>query len=113
MFIKFFPGSKSEIHPRKSLELEEEINIYLKEREVTYFQHSNLLEWWKARNNILPILSLIARDVLSSQASSVACERLFSIAGNFYSKNRNRLKSKKFMEAFCLKNWIKCDEIWE
>lgn len=106
LFKRFFPSNNAESQPRKTLELEEEINMYLKEREVTYLNQTDILEWWKGRKNILPQLSIIARDILGSQASSVPCERLFSIAGNFYSKNRNRLKSKKFMQSFCLKNWL-------
>ena len=40
------------------------------------------LLWWKEHQNEYPILSLIAKDYLSIQATSVAAEQAFSVAGN-------------------------------
>jgi len=64
------------------------------------------LLWWQAHSNEFPILSLIARDHLAIQATSVACEQAFSVAGNTISKTRNRLHSKTVRASLCTKSWI-------
>ena len=43
-----------------------------------------------------PVLANIARDFLAIQASSIPCERLFSMAGIVDTKRRNRLAPGTF-----------------
>jgi len=40
----------------------------------------NLLGWWKDKEKYFPVLSRMARDILSIQASTVASESAFSQA---------------------------------
>jgi len=47
------------------------------------------LDWWYAQRKEYPILSLIARDYLTVQATSVASEQSFSIAGQTITSQRN------------------------
>ncbi|VDO84365.1 unnamed protein product [Heligmosomoides polygyrus] len=53
---------------------------------------SEPLLWWKARNHEFPLMARRAYQFLSIPATSVDCERLFSIAGIAYgNKRRGRL----------------------
>ena len=54
----------------------------------------NILMWWKKHENVLPLLSQIAKKVLTIHASSANSERVFSCGGNFVTAKRNSLGSK-------------------
>lgn len=77
--------------------LEDNVELKLK-RELDFFlqlkanNSEDVLQWWKSHRMELPLLSEYARCVLSSAASSVPSERLFSLSGNIISKKRNALK---------------------
>ena len=51
----------------------------------------DILEWWRTHENTLPILSQIAKQVLTIPASSAKSERVFSTGGNIVTKKQNRL----------------------
>ena len=42
------------------------------------------LEFWSKYEMVYPEISQLAREYLSVQASSAACERIFSIAGHIF-----------------------------
>ncbi|KAL9676029.1 hypothetical protein QQ045_004241 [Rhodiola kirilowii] len=46
----------------------------------------NVLEWWKANSSMYPVLSLMARDLLSIPTSTVASEAAFSAGGRVVSE---------------------------
>ncbi|EFN68517.1 hypothetical protein EAG_09946, partial [Camponotus floridanus] len=52
--------------------------------------------------HIYPPLSKMARDNLSSIASSVLIKRLFSIETLIISKNRTRLQNKSLKALMCI-----------
>ncbi|GBB94216.1 hypothetical protein RclHR1_23110001, partial [Rhizophagus clarus] len=64
------------------------------------------LSWWHAHSTEYPILSKMAQNYLSVQASSVPCEQLFSLAGNVVSKKRNRLDKDTTRACLCLRSWM-------
>ena len=64
------------------------------------------LRWWKAHEHEFPALAKISRDYLSIQATSVACEQAFSVAGNTITKTRNRLNPETARATLCAKSWI-------
>ena len=61
----------------------------------------DILLWWKQHDNVLPLLSKIAKRVLTIPASSAKSERVFSTGGNVVTAKRNRLAPKK-VEALVL-----------
>jgi hypothetical protein len=64
------------------------------------------LQWWNIQKSEYPILNNIARDFLSVQATSVASEQAFSIAGQVISPQRNRLDPQTARAILCLKSWM-------
>jgi hypothetical protein len=81
----------------------DEINSYLN---TSNDINTDPLIWWKEHQDEFPILSLIAKDYLIIQATSVAAEQAFSIAGNTITPNRNRLEPQTTRASLCLKSWI-------
>jgi hypothetical protein len=64
------------------------------------------LLWWQAHQQEFPKLSLMARDYLCIQATSVAYEQLFSVAANTITKTRNRLDPQTVWAILCTKSWL-------
>jgi len=58
------------------------------------------MDWWRARREKYPVLSRLARKYLSIPATSTACERTFSKAGNVVVKNRCALEPET-VNAIC------------
>jgi hypothetical protein len=84
-----FTGS-SELEKYLALPVDEEIDPLL---------------WWQAHSSEFPILSEMARDYLTIQATSVASEQMFSVAGNAVTKTRNRLLPETTRACLCVKSW--------
>ena len=68
------------------------------------------LYWWRENCLILPKMSVMAKNILGTPATSVPSERIFSKAGELISSKRSSLKketvdmviflNKNIMEAF-------------
>ena len=84
--------------------IHEEIKKYLA---IPLLSHVDPLCWWQTQQSEFPILSIIARDYLSIQATSVASEQAFSIAGMVISDERNKLEEETARAILCLKTWIR------
>jgi len=70
-----------------------------------------LLLWWQAHSSEFPIISEMARDFLTIQATSVASKQAFSVAGNTITKTRNRLLPETARACLCMKSWLSNDLI--
>jgi len=88
------------------LETETELDRYL---ELPIDDEAEPLLWWQAHTCEFPVLSSMARDYLTIQATSVASEHAFSIAGNTITKTRNRLLPETARACLCVKSWIDND----
>ncbi|KAK1434787.1 hypothetical protein QVD17_00540 [Tagetes erecta] len=66
----------------------------------------DILAWWKGREAEFPVLSAMARDLLSSQASTVASESAFSTCGRVISLRRTRLSTEAVEMCICLKDHL-------
>jgi hAT family C-terminal dimerisation region len=64
------------------------------------------LQWWKENAGVHKVLAPIARRYLASPATTVPCERLFSLSGNILSKKRASLATDNVDKLVCLSNWF-------
>ncbi|KAK1258107.1 hypothetical protein QJS04_geneDACA012297 [Acorus gramineus] len=79
----------------------------LTEKEMENF---DLLQWWKAHEVTFPVLSIMARDLLTPPVSTVASESSFSTSGRILSERRTRLAASSLEALICLKDWSDADE---
>lgn len=65
------------------------------------------LEWWSAHWRAHDKLALLACKYLATPATTVPCERLFSVARNIVNKKRSALLSVSVNKLVCLNSWLK------
>ncbi|KAD4584027.1 hypothetical protein E3N88_21628 [Mikania micrantha] len=70
------------------------------------FENFDILAWWKQKETQFPILSAMARDLLSVQAYTVASESAFSLSGRVLSIRRTRLTPASLEMCICLKDHL-------
>lgn len=63
------------------------------------------LSWWNERVPTLPIMYKVATKCLLIPATSVPCERLFSIAGHICNKKRSALSPDNLERLVLLNQW--------
>ncbi|GJS04848.1 zinc finger BED domain-containing protein RICESLEEPER 2-like protein [Tanacetum coccineum] len=66
----------------------------------------DILGWWKARESRFLILAVMARDLLSVQASTVVSESAFSVSGRVVSLRRTKLTPTSVEVCICLKDHL-------
>jgi hypothetical protein len=76
---------------------------------VQYDEEFNILNWWHEHKRTYPVLSLLARDVLTVPASTISSESTFSLAGRVIEERRRRLTSEMVEVLSCLKDWELAD----
>ena len=65
------------------------------------------LQWWSKREGAHARLARIERKYLSTPATTVHCERLFSLSGHIIQKKRAALSPDNVNRLICLSNWLK------
>ncbi|WJZ88271.1 hypothetical protein VitviT2T_007588 [Vitis vinifera] len=70
----------------------------------------DILIWWKSHQHKYPVLSIIARDVLTVPVSTVASEAAFSAGGRVVSKKRCNLAPDVIEAGICVKDWEIADK---
>ena len=88
---------------KKTKNSRREVEIYFAE-DTLHFDEDPLT-FWKKKSEELPTLAVLAKEFLGLTATSAPAERLFSIAGNFYTAKRNLLGT----DTFCNLMFIKCN----
>ncbi|KAF9596339.1 hypothetical protein IFM89_008865 [Coptis chinensis] len=66
----------------------------------------NVLDWWKTQEGTYPILSAMARDLLTSPVSTVPSESAFSASARVVSKYRSSLLPETIEALMCLKDYL-------
>lgn len=82
----------------------DELETYLKTRREK--RRSKAPIWWRNNADIYPKLSTVAQKILPLQATSVASERVFSVAGDIDTKARNRLSDERVESIVLFKSWM-------
>lgn len=88
---------------RVNISSSDELTQYLSESPAPI--STNVFEWWKANSTRYPRLSLMARDFLAVQATSVAPEELFCCKGNEIDKQRYCVAHDSTQALLCIKSW--------
>jgi len=70
----------------------------------TFQTNENILDWWKARNNILPTTAKLAIRILAIPATSAASERAFSSASRVIEERTPTLKAETIDSLLFLKD---------
>ncbi|KAF7113872.1 hypothetical protein RHSIM_RhsimUnG0106400 [Rhododendron simsii] len=66
---------------------------------------TDVLEWWKVNSTRYPRLSVMARDFLAVQPTSVAPEELFCSKGDEVYKQRFAVPHNSAQALLCIKSW--------
>ncbi|GJU36014.1 zinc finger BED domain-containing protein RICESLEEPER 2 [Tanacetum coccineum] len=74
------------------------------------FATFDVLGFWKEKETMFPVLSRMAMDIISVQASSVASESAFSTSGRVLSIRRTRLTPASLEMCMCLKDHLDAKE---
>ena len=64
-------------------------------------------KWWSTYEGAHSDMARLARKYLATPATSVPCERLFSLSGHVVQKKRASLLSENVDRLVCLSNWLK------
>ena len=68
------------------------------------------LEWWRKHEGAYANLAKLARKFLASPATTVPCERLFSLSGNIVTKKRASLSADNINKLVSLSSWLRNDD---
>ncbi|KAL3973863.1 KRAB domain-containing zinc finger protein [Sarotherodon galilaeus] len=84
--------------------IDRSLNLYKAEPKIDIGERP--LQWWLKREGAHARLAAIARKYLSTPATTVPCERLFSLSGHIIQKKRASLSSDNVNRIVCLSNWL-------
>ncbi|XP_071702559.1 zinc finger BED domain-containing protein RICESLEEPER 2 isoform X2 [Rutidosis leptorrhynchoides] len=84
----------------------DELTQYLSEPTAPIF--TDVLEWWKVNSTRYPRLSIMARDFLAVQATSIEPEDLFCSKGDEVDRSKQSLPHSSIRETLCVRSWTEC-----
>jgi hypothetical protein len=83
-----------------------ELSAYLDSDNVTSYEDDfDILLWWRDHKLTYPVLSIMARDIMSVPVSTVSSESCFSLTGRIIEERRRRLLPENVEMLTCLKDW--------
>jgi hypothetical protein len=83
-----------------------ELSSYLDSDNVSHTDDKfNIISWWHEHKLSYPVLSVLARDVLSVPVSTVSSESVFSTTGRILEERRRRLSPDMVEILTCVKDW--------
>ncbi|GKA76925.1 zinc finger BED domain-containing protein RICESLEEPER 2-like protein [Tanacetum coccineum] len=109
--LKEHKNKKARSDPSLSFEYERYVHSdFVTMLQTTEFETFDVLGFWKAKETIFPVLSRMAMDILSVQATSVASESAFSTSGRVLSIQKTRLTPTSLEMCMCLKDHLDAQE---
>ena len=82
------------------------IHKYFDDERLDRKKELDVLTWWKGQQTRYPILSYLARDVLTIPISTVASESAFSIGGRVLNQYRSSLSHDTVQALVCTRDWL-------
>lgn len=64
------------------------------------------LQWWSKHEGAHSEMAYLAQRYLATPATSIPCERLFSLSGHVVQKKRAALSSENVNRLVCLSSWL-------
>ena len=86
------------------------MDLYLEERKYKQTD-MDILDYWQKNSTRYPILSLMARDIMSIPITTVASESTFSIGGKVLTSLRSSLRPQNAECIICTRNWLRGFEL--
>ncbi|BAH93429.1 Os06g0258800 [Oryza sativa Japonica Group] len=88
-----------------------ELSAYLDSDTVNQFDDDfNILNWWHEHKHTYPILSILARDVLTVSVSTISSKSAFSLTGRIIEERRRRLGLDMVQALALIKDWEQADK---
>ena len=82
-----------------------DLSSYLNSDSVSFEQELNILSWWQTQKVSYPVLSILARDVLTVPVSTVSSESAFSLSGRIIEERRTSLSNEMVEVLMTVKDW--------
>ena len=64
----------------------------------------NILDWWHQHKLTYPVLSIMAKDILTVPVSTISSESTFSMTGRIIEERRRKLKPEMVEMLTCIKD---------
>jgi hypothetical protein len=83
-----------------------ELTVYLdSDNVVAYDDEFDVLNWWHEHKLTYPVLSILAKDIMTVPVSTVSSESIFSLTGRIIEEWRRRLGADSVEMLICTKDW--------
>ena len=63
------------------------------------------MNWWHEHKLTYPVLSIMAKDILTVSVSTISSESTFSMTGRIIEERWRRLKAEMVEMLTCIKDW--------
>ncbi|TXG53317.1 hypothetical protein EZV62_022486 [Acer yangbiense] len=93
-------------YKKGSVSMKTEIHKYFDDERLDRKKELDVLTWWKGQQTRYPILSHLARDVLTIPISTVASESAFSIRGRVLDQYCSSLSPDTVQALVCTRDWL-------
>jgi len=100
------PSSTHEPSTSFMFESHAELQSYLDSDPVSeYDDDFNILSWWRDHRRAYPVISMLAKDVMTVHVSTISSESTLSLVGRVIEERRRSLTSDMVEMLSYLKNW--------
>jgi hypothetical protein len=83
-----------------------ELSSYLDSDPISDFDDDfNILSWWRDHRRLYPVLSILAKDIMTVPVSTISSESTFSLVGRVIEERRRSLTCEMVEMLSCLKDW--------